>query len=186
MQNSTLATLIAIAAENGGYVPTRCVVEAGIPAARLVTLAARGGLERVGHGLYRIPNFPFDPNDELILATLWANDRGAISHETAIQFYELADVNPVAIDITIPKAYRIGRAGGDAYRVHREDFIADEIAVVEGVRVVSVTRAIRGAIDQGVESALINQAIDTARQLGRITKRQEMELKNQLKEDAHA
>jgi hypothetical protein len=39
------------------YVPTRCGVAKGIPAARLVTLAARDGLERVGHGLYRIPNF---------------------------------------------------------------------------------------------------------------------------------
>ncbi len=177
---------MGIAADHGGYIPTGSVVEAGIPAARLVTLAARGGLERVGHGLYRLPNFPFDPNDELILATLWANGRGVISHETALQFYQLADVNPVAIDITIPKTYRIGRAGADAYRVHREDLAAQEIAAVEGVRVVSVTRAIGGAIDQGVGSALINQAIDTARQLGRITKRQETELKNQLLEDAHA
>lgn len=185
METPTLAALMGIAADHGGYIPTGCVVEAGIPAARLVTLAARGGLERVGHGLYRLPNFPFDPNDELILATLWANDRAAISHETALQFYQLADVNPIAIDITVPKTYRIGRAGGDAYRVHREDLAAREIAVVEGVRVVSVMRAIGGAIDQGVGSALINQAIDTARQLGRITKRQETDLKNQLLEDAH-
>jgi predicted transcriptional regulator of viral defense system len=186
MEAPTLATLMGIAAEHGGYIPTGCVVEAGIPAARLVTLAARGGLERVGYGLYRLPNFPFDPNDELILATLWANDRGAISHETAIQFYELADVNPIAIDLTIPKEYRIGRAGGDAYRVHREDLAPKEITVVDGIRLVSVNRAIGGAIKQGVGSALINQAIDTARQLGRITKKQETDLKNQLLENAYA
>jgi predicted transcriptional regulator of viral defense system len=186
MERTTVATLIGVAADNGGYVPTRCVVASGIPAARLVTLAARGGLERVRHGLYRIPNFPFDRNDDLILATLWANDRGAISHETALQFYELADVNPVAIDLTIPKAYRIGRAGGAGYRVHREDLATSEIALVDGVRIVSVNRAIGGAIKQGVGSALINQAIDTARKLGRITKKQESELKNQLLEDAHA
>jgi predicted transcriptional regulator of viral defense system len=185
MEAVTLANLVRIAAENGGYVPTRCAVARGFPAARLVTLAARGGLERVGHGLYRIPNFPFDRNDELILAVLWANDRGAISHETALQLYELADVNPLAIDLTIPKQYRIGRAGGDAYRVHREDLAPNEIAVVDGVRVVSVTRAIRGAIELGVGSALINQAIETARKFGRITKKQETELKNQLLEDAH-
>ena len=185
MERTTLATLIGIAAENGGYVPTRCAVRDGIPAARLVTLAARGGLGRVGHGLYRIPNFPFDPNDELILATLWANDRGAISHETALQFYELADVNPVAIDLTIPKEYRIGRAGGGAYHVHREDLAPKENTVVDGVRIVSVNRAISGAIEQGVGSALINQAIETARKLGRITKKQETELKNQLIKDAH-
>lgn len=186
MEAPTLATLIGIAAENGGYLPTRCVVANGIPAARLVTLAARGGLERVGYGLYRIPNFPFDRNDELILATLWANDRGAISHETALQFYELADVNPVAIDLTIPKEYRIGRAGGTAYRVHREDLAPNETTVVDGVRIVSVNRAISGAIKQGVGSALINQAIGSARKLGRITTKQETELKNQLMDDVHA
>jgi predicted transcriptional regulator of viral defense system len=185
MEAATIANLIRIAAENGGYVPTRCVVANGIPAARLVTLAARGGLERIGHGLYRIPNFPFDRNDELILAVLWAKDRAAISHETALQLYELADVNPLAIDLTIPKQYRISRAGGDTYRVHREDLAPNEIEVVDGVRVVSVNRAIRGAIELGVGSALINQAIETARKLGRITKKQEAELKNQLLEDAH-
>jgi predicted transcriptional regulator of viral defense system len=186
MEARTLAILMEIAAENGGYVPTRCVVATGVPAARLVTLAARGGLERVGYGLYRIPNFPFDRNDELILATLWAKARGAISHETAVQFYELADVNPMAIDLTIPKDYRIDRAGGEAYRVHREALAASEITVVDSVRVVSVKRAIRGAIEQGVGSALINQAIDTARKLGRITTKQETELKNQLLENISA
>jgi predicted transcriptional regulator of viral defense system len=186
MEAPMLAALIGIAAENGGYVPTRCVVASGIPASRLVKLAARGGLERIGHGLYRIPNFPFDRNDELILAMLWANDRGAISHETALQFYELADVNPIAIDLTIPKRYRIGRVGGDAYRVHREDLAPKEVTVVDGVRIVSVNRAISGSIKQGVGSALINQAIDTGRKFGRITKKQETELKNQLLEDAHA
>jgi predicted transcriptional regulator of viral defense system len=120
------------------------------------------------------------------LATLWTNGRGAISRETAVLFYELADVNPAAIDLTIPKEYRIGRAGGDPYQVHRENLAPKEIAVVDGVRVVSANRAISGAIKQRVGSALINQAIDTARKLGRITTKQETELKNQLKEDAHA
>jgi predicted transcriptional regulator of viral defense system len=74
--------------------------------------------------------------------------------ETALQFYELADVNPVAVAITVPKQYRTGRAGGDAYSVRREDLAGNEIAVVEGVRVVSVNRAItRGDQSGGWNSA---------------------------------
>lgn len=49
--------LMDVAADRGGYVPTRVAKGHGLIPARLVTLAHRGSLERVGHGLDRI-RFP--------------------------------------------------------------------------------------------------------------------------------
>jgi predicted transcriptional regulator of viral defense system len=172
VETSTLTALLSVAAEHGGYIATRDAAELGIPAARLVTLARRGAVEHIGHGLYRLSEYPPDPHDDLIRAVLWANRRGAISHETALGFYEIADVNPIAVDVSVPLSYRISRAGGERYRVHRVNLPPDQVTNVDGVRVVVIARAIHDSIDQGVGSALIKQAIDTSRSRGWITKEQ--------------
>ena len=167
-----MVRLMDIAADRGGYVPTRCAKEQGLLPARLVTLAHRGALERVGHGLYRIPGFPVDQHDDLIRAVLWTNERGAVSHETAIALYELADVNPIAIHLTVPREYRITRAGGERYRVHHAPLTERNIGRFEGVRAVDVATAIKGALEQGVGTTLMFDATDRARRLGWITKTQ--------------
>ena len=171
METATLTALMDVAIDHAGYLPTRDVTRRGIPPARLVSLAHRGAIERVGHGLYRMPNYPIDHNDDLILAVLWTNQRGAISHETALRFYELADVNPSGIDISIATDYRIGKSGGDGYRLHRYD-LEGIVRTVDGVRVVDVFTAVAGAIEQGVGDALVRQAIGKARRLGWITEQQ--------------
>jgi predicted transcriptional regulator of viral defense system len=181
MEIATLDVMMAIAVDHGGYIPTRAARELGLAPARLVTLARRGGLERIGHGLYRIPGYPIDRHDDLIRAVLWTNERGAISHETALGLYELADVNPIAIDVTVEREYRIERAGGERYRVHHADLDQQTIRVHDGVRVVDVATAIRGAIVQGVGTSLIFDAIDRARRLGWITEPTATDLRAALK-----
>lgn len=167
-----MARLMDIAVDRGGYVPTRLARGHGLLPGRLVTLARRGALERVGYGLYRIPGFPMDRHDDLLRAVLWTNERGAISHETALALYELAEVNPIAIDLTVPTEYRIGREGGEAYRVHHGIATSKNTTTFEGVRVVDVITAIEGATRQGVGTALLFDAVDRASRLGRITKTQ--------------
>ena len=114
---------------------------------------------------------------------LWTNERGAISHETALALYELADVNPVAIDIIVRTDYRIERAGGEHYRVHHAPLSAQNTRIFEGVRVVDVLIAIEGATTQGVGTALIFDAIDRARRLGWITKTQAKVARVQMETD---
>ena len=186
MESTTLSVLLSVAAVNGGYIATRDAAANGVPAARLVTLARRGAIEHVGHGLYRLAEFPPDPHDDLIRAVLWTTGRGAISHETALGFYEISDVNPTANDVSVPLSYRINRAGGRRYRVHRVTLADSDITTIDGVRVVVVGRAIRDSIGQGVGSALIRQAIDTARNRGWTTTTQSNELTQALEAAVHA
>ena len=47
-----------IALDNHGYVTTQAAVEAGVPAVELPKLAARGGMENVAYGLYRVSTVP--------------------------------------------------------------------------------------------------------------------------------
>jgi hypothetical protein len=44
--------------------------------------------------------------------------RGALSHETALDLYELCDVNPAAIHLTVLKGFRTRKQVPSAYRLH--------------------------------------------------------------------
>jgi len=60
---------------------------------------------------------------------------------------------------------------------HREDLTEDEITWHEGLPTVTVHRAIFGSIELGVGWNLIEQALDTARRQGRLTRRQIADLR---------
>lgn len=49
-----------IALDNRGFVTTSLAAAVGVPAIELPKLAARGGLEHVAYGLYRVPIIPRD------------------------------------------------------------------------------------------------------------------------------
>lgn len=95
-----------IALDHYGYVATREAVEAGVPAVELPKLAARGGLENVAYGLYRVADAPPTEYDQYAEALLRAG-RGAYLHgESVLALFGLADVNPRRIKVAIPRRAR--------------------------------------------------------------------------------
>lgn len=58
---------------------------------------------------------------------LRAGRRGALSHATAIDLYDLADVDPETIHSTVPFGYRTRRQHGDVYRVHHQNLAASGV-----------------------------------------------------------
>lgn len=111
-----------------GYVTLRNADDLAIDGYAVRMLAARGQLERVAHGVYRFPQFPAGEYDPYMLAVLWTGDAGAcLSHDTALASYEVCDINPDRIHVTLPKGRRIRRRGGELYVVHHEDLAAEQI-----------------------------------------------------------
>jgi len=159
--------LATIAAEQQGLIATADAREAGVDPHRLVDMERRGTIERVARGVYRFPLL--EPNPELgqlAEATLWANRRGTLSHDTALDLHELCDINPAQIHITIPTAYRLQKPVPKLYRLHREDLERGERTFYEGIPIVTPYRAIAEGIETGVRAELLRQAIDTARRRG--------------------
>jgi len=101
--------------------------------------------------------------DELMEATLWPRRIGVISHQTALGLWDLCDVNPAKVDVTVPKAAKIRRAVPAAYRAHVRDLGAEVVTRREEMPVVGVKRAILDGIEAHLAPHLIGQAIDTAR-----------------------
>jgi predicted transcriptional regulator of viral defense system len=168
-----------LAADNYGYVTTDQAVEAGIDPNRLIDLARRGQIERHGTALYRVPLIPPTPLDPYREATLWPRGAEAvISHETALDLYGLGDVNPAKIHITVPRTHRPRRHVPVQYRLHRENLRDDEVALYEGVPIVTAAKAIRQTHRLG--PALLRQAIEESGRRGLISSAEGERLRSEV------
>jgi len=179
MPRSAYDTIVDIAAEQQGYVTQQDARGAGIAATTLARMAERGTLVRTSHGVYRVRLIPAGPLDQYMEATLWPRGvRGVLSNETALGLYDLSDVNPTKIHITVPRAHRPQRETPGLYVVHRADLRHDEITAYEGIPIVTPVRAVLDAHADGLGPALIGQAIDDGQRLGVLTRTQAAQLRD--------
>ena len=147
----------------------------------LVRMAERGQIERRGHALYRFPLSPPGPLDPYMEAALWPRGaEGVISHGSALELYEMSDVHPRHIHVTVPRAHRIRRKIPAAYRIHHEDLGPRDVGRLEGIPIVTPERAIRQARGVGLGPALVAQAIDHGERNGRLTGRRAKRLRDEL------
>jgi predicted transcriptional regulator of viral defense system len=174
--------------EQYGYVSVLNANELGIPVVELGKLSARGKLTRVWQGVYRFPEWPLSANDHLMEAVLWTRDpSAALSHDTALDVYELSNINPAKVHVTIPKrAKQLRRKESPpALIVHYEDLIPEQVGWWELIPTVTVATAIDQCIETNVRTDLVTQAINTARAQGRIdeatAERQRHELRGELR-----
>ena len=162
--------LAELAAEQFGVVTLVDTRSVGYHDSSVAQMARRGRLERVSRGVYRIPFMLGGELGPYLEAALWpVGVRGVLSHETALDLWDVSDVNPAMIHISVPSAHRTQREVPATYVVHREDVDAGDISDIEGVRVVALERAIRDCAADGVGLDLIEQAVRNGRSRGLLT-----------------
>jgi len=153
-----------------GYVTVRDALDLGIDRLTVDKLAARGQIERAAHGVYRFPQLPVTNYDPYMLAVLWAGTgRACLSHDTALVAYEVSDINPDRIHITVPKTRRVRRSGGELYIVHHEDLPPEQIGWWQQIPTVTLPTAIVQCITSGVPGYLLRQALTAGRDRGALT-----------------
>lgn len=182
MPGSVYTQLAEVANERYGFVTPDDARDLGVSPMNLVRMAERGQIERRGTGLYRFPLTPPSSLDAYAEATFWPRGtHGVLSHETALELYELSDVHPAEIHVTVPRRHRIRRAVPPAYRIHHEDLEPEQITLHEGIAVATPAHAIRQAHEAHLGAALVGQAIDQGEQNGRLTRRQASDLRHELR-----
>jgi predicted transcriptional regulator of viral defense system len=169
MPGRVYTELLDLAYDQHGYLRTEDVREAGFDPKRLVDYERRGVAERVAYGVYRMQATPPDELEEYMRAALWPMGAGVLSHETALDLYELCDVNPAVIDVTVPRRYRTHRPVPALYRLHPRDLTDEQTGRLRGLPIVTPPRAILDGIETKVRGELIEQAIQTAEQQSLIT-----------------
>lgn len=103
--------LFEVADRQAGYFTARQAREAGYEYRLQHYHRERGNWLPVGHGLYRLRQYPDVEDEELVRLSLWSRDRGGrpqavVSHETALRLHELTDLMPDRVHLSVPKGFR--------------------------------------------------------------------------------
>ena len=160
--------LFQVASEQSGYFTTAQARECGISPSLLAYHAGEGRrFLRIRRGLYRLRHYPASPREDLLAAWLAAGAQSAvISHESALELFDLSDVVPDAVHITVPRAkrYRPSMAGVQVHTTTRE-LRPSDVVVRDGMRVTSPVRSIFDAAEAGTSPEHVIAAVTQA--LGR-------------------
>lgn len=147
-------------------------------------MAARGRLERVARGVYRVPVLPRTEHDELAEAVAWTLGRGVVSHESALVLHGLSDVNPSRIQLTVPRDNHPRAAGGELYRLHRRVLKPEDVTDKDGLPVTTVARTIRDCLAAGTDPAQLRLALDQAVSEGLVRPREVDALRAEIENHA--
>lgn len=165
-----LERLREIALDQHGFVTSAQAVESGIPKVELPKLASRGRIERVSRGIYRVPQVASSGHENLALAVLWTGaDEACLSHETALAAWAVSDINPDAIHVTIGRARRLRRTGGERYVIHLQDLQPSQQTWWQGIAITTLPTTIADCIEAGVATYLVRQALDRGDRAGLLT-----------------
>jgi len=160
-----LEQLREIALDQHGFVTAAQAVADGVPRTELPRLAARGRLERVAHGVYRVPQVPATAHDNWALAVLWTGvPEACLSHETALAAWDVSDINPDRIHLTVGARRRLRRAGGESYMIHQRDLDPQLRTHWDAIPITTLPTTIADCIAYGTPTYLIRQALDRGRQ----------------------
>lgn len=181
MPTTRFADLAEAAADKFGLLTLDDAKQVGYQPKTIVTLAERGQLERVSRGVYRVPFLPGGEMQAYMAAALWPQGAaGVLTHETALDLWDVSDVNPAKIHITVPRAHRPQRDIPKAYIIHREDLDPADVTAIEGVPVVRLVRAIRQSAELHVGRDLLEQAVRHGRSRGLLSANEHERLAREL------
>jgi predicted transcriptional regulator of viral defense system len=164
----TIDVLYGLAERQAGHFTAAQAVDAGVSRRSLSGRTARGDIERVHHGVYRLRRFPHHPFEEIVAACLRAGSDSAASHETALTVHRISDAMPASIHLTVPRPFR-GHLQGVV--IHRVPLLDKEREVRDDVPVTTLERTLRDVASMS-DPALVGQAIEQAIRRGALSRRQ--------------
>jgi predicted transcriptional regulator of viral defense system len=174
-QAKTLSdSLFAIAEGQQGYFTAKEAAGAGYQLGSQAHHTKSGNWVRVERGIYRLAHFPQSDEEQLVIYALWSRNRageleGAYSHETALSIFDLSDVNPEKLHMTVPIGFRRNAVIPGTLVLHHANLDEKEVQRRRGF---SVTRPLRSIADlaraESVSRDIVEQALKEGRQRGLI------------------
>ncbi len=137
-----------------------------------------GNWIREHRGIYRLTLYPAPDRPDLVLWSLWSRNRkeevdGVYSHQTALSLYELSDLNPAKLHMTVPTTFRRNSDIPGIVVLHYSDLLKNEIQAGPGYKYTRPLRTILDLIEAGtVERTFIRQALRQAVDRGLIARQQ--------------
>ena len=166
--------LFELSSEQYGYFTAAQAAHHGYSRALLAHHAKTGTLHRIRPGLYRFRDYPSTPREEVMAAwlALGGPTGGAVvSHDSALDLWDLTDSIPNAIHLTVPRTRRHPpRLPGVTVHTTSRPFESDDVRTLEGLTVTAPARTLLDiAESQGTDEGL-GQALSRAIQRGWVTR----------------
>jgi predicted transcriptional regulator of viral defense system len=158
--------LYQIAEQQGGYFSAAQAREAGFSYS-LLSYHVRGGrFERVRPRIYRFVQFPASAHEDLHVASLQAGPDAVISHDSALALYDLSDLLPDQVHVTVPRTASRRRP---RLRLHTNQLEPGDVTRYEGVPVTTVLRTLIDVASAGLAEEQVCQAIREALRRGLVS-----------------
>ena len=157
-------SLYALASTQSGYFTTAQAKEHGASRRALAHHAASGRFQRVRRGLYRFRDYPSSPYEDVVAAWLAIGaDRSIVSHDTALDIYDLTDIIPLSIHLVVPRAQRgLHPPAGVTLHTTVQPLRDDEVTIREGVRLTTPERTLLDVAEAGTAPEQVERGIQTA------------------------
>jgi hypothetical protein len=153
-ESSSYRSLVyKVADDHHGLVTTAMAKQAGVPPVEVRKLAARGGLSHLARGLYRVDGIDGGDRAPFAEAVLRVGDGALLVGESVLAFHDLGLVNPRRIAVGTSR--RVRRDLPDHIRVVRTDPDPSDVTEYDGVRSLTVERALRDSIGSIMPERLI-------------------------------
>lgn len=137
-----------------------------------------GNWIREHRGIYRLALFPPTEHPDLVQWALWSRNRqeeieGVYSHHTALSLWELSDLNPAKLHMTVPSHFRRNSEIPGILVLHYADLPPSDVEAAQGLKFTRPLRTITDLIKaDSVSEDILKQAIRQALERGLITRRQ--------------
>ena len=137
-----------------------------------------GNWVREHRGIYRLTLFPTAERPDLVLWALWSRNRneeieGVYSHHTALSLYDLSDLNPAKLHLTVPTDFRRNSDIPGILVLHYANLPDSDVQAAQGFKFTRPLRTILDLIEADtVEQRFIRQALRQAIDRGLITRQQ--------------
>jgi hypothetical protein len=170
--------LFGFAEQQQGFFTTKQAKAAGFAENTHPYHVQAGNWVRERRGIYRLALFPAADRPDLVLYALWSRNRdeeveGVYSHQTALSMYDLSDLNPAKLHMTVPSDFRRNSEIPGILVLHYANLPENDVQTGSGFKFTRPLRTVLDLIESGtVERNFIRQAIRQAVEQGLITRQQ--------------
>jgi predicted transcriptional regulator of viral defense system len=160
--------LFGLAAEQGGYFTAAQARAIGYSYQAQAHHVRAANWLRVDSGIFRLADWVPALHDDLARWSLWARDRGVVSHETALAVHGVGELESRLVHLTVP--LRFSKTHPAVAR-HRGVLPDGDVQARSGFRVTTIVRSL---IDVAVDAddAQLARVIQEALDAGMLTVRQ--------------
>lgn len=158
----------AVAFQQAGYFTASQALEVGYSYQAQKYHVDAGNWLRIDRGIFRLPEWPSDPEDTFVRWTLWSDGRGVVSHDSALAVHGLSDVDPIKVHLTVPPGF--GASDG-LVELHVADLDEDEREQRRGWAVTTPLRTLADVAETDTSQEQVDRAVADALRLGLASRR---------------